>query len=77
MALAQRYGLDQLKTVLQDAVHYQAFSADYIANLLEQRPRIVGPSSPLHLTRNQDLLDLQLDPSNLDIYPNPTKENQP
>lgn len=77
MALSQRYGLDQVKTVLQDAVHYQAFSADYIANLLEQRQRIAGPSSPLHLTRNQDLLDLQLDPPNLDIYPNPTTENQP
>ena len=50
----------------------QAFSSDYIANLLEQRERFTPQPGPLHLTRRQDLLDLELAQADLSIYDPPT-----
>ncbi|HEY0791716.1 MAG TPA: hypothetical protein VGD78_11690, partial [Chthoniobacterales bacterium] len=44
----------------------------YIANLLEQRARFTPPPSPLHLTRRQDLLELELAPADLSIYETPS-----
>jgi hypothetical protein len=37
-----------------------AFSSDYIANILEQRERLTVQPGPLHLTRRQDLLNVEL-----------------
>jgi hypothetical protein len=53
---------------LADALEYGAFAADYIANLLEQRARFTPQESPLHLTRREDLLDLELQPPDLSLY---------
>jgi hypothetical protein len=41
----------------------QAFSSEYITNILEQRQRLLPEPSPLLLTRRQDLLDRQRWPS--------------
>jgi transposase len=68
MALSQVYGPDQVARALEDAFSFQAFSSDYIANLLEQRARLRPPPSPLHLTRRQDLLEVELTPADLSIY---------
>jgi len=68
MALHDTYGADKLRRALDDAFDFQAFSSDYIANLLEQRERFTPQPGPLHLTRRQDLLDLELAQADLSIY---------
>ena len=68
MALQDTYGVDKLRRALDDAFEFQAFSSDYIANLLEQRERFTPKPGPLHLTRRQDLLDLELAQADLSIY---------
>ena len=64
---------------LADALEYGAFAANYIANLLEQRARCTPPESPLHLTRREDLLDLELQPPDLSLSqePAPHMDRQP
>jgi len=47
---------------------FGAFSCEYIANLLEQRNRKCKEPGPLHLTRSQDLLEIDLNEPDIDIY---------
>ena len=68
VALAEHYGPDKVARALEDALAYHAFSAEYIANLLAQRDRLPVEPSALHLTRRQDLLDLDLPAPDLSIY---------
>ena len=68
MALSEVYGPDKGARAIEDAFEFAAFSSDYIANLLEQRDRLTPPPGPLHLTRRQDLLDVELAPADLSIY---------
>jgi hypothetical protein len=56
---------------LQDALAYSAFSCEYIANLLEQRARPTTEPGALHLTRRQDLLELDLPAPDLSLSQNP------
>jgi hypothetical protein len=75
--LAEIYGADKTARAIEDALEFQAFSGEYIANLLEQRQRMLPEPGALHLTRRQDLLDLELPEPNLALYethenPNPT-----
>ena len=53
---------------MEDALVYEAFSSEYIANLVEQRARFTPEASALHLTRRGDLLDVSLAPPDLSIY---------
>jgi transposase len=73
VALAEIYGSERTARAIEDALEFQAFSCEYIANLLEQRQRIMPEPGALHLTRRQDLLDLELPEPNLDLYE--TREN--
>src|SRR5208282_1013461 len=68
VALSQIYGPEKTARAVEDALHYDAYGCEYIANLLEQRERQTPAPSPLHLTRRQDLLDLDLPPANLNLY---------
>ncbi len=68
VALSQIYGADKVVHALDDALKFEAFGCEYIANILEQRERQPVVPSPLHLTRRQDLLDLDLPAANLDLY---------
>jgi transposase len=68
MALSEVYGSDKVARAIGDAFEFAAFSSDYIANILEQRERLAPPPGPLHLTRRQDLLDVELAPADLSIY---------
>ena len=72
VALSDLHGQEAVARAIQDAIEYQAFASDYIANLLEQRARFTPEASPLHLTRREDLLDLHLQPPDLSLYPDPT-----
>jgi transposase len=73
VALSEIYGSDAVARAMEDAFVYQAFSSEYIANILEQRARFVPEPGALHLTRNQDLLDLTVEQPDLTIY-QPHKE---
>jgi len=68
VALSDIYGKDQVTRAIEDAFVFRAFSCEYIANLLEQRNRKLKEPGPLHLTRSQDLLELDLDEPDIDIY---------
>ena len=68
VALSEIYGVEQTRRAIEDALEFQAFSCEYIANLLEQRQRLLPEPGALHLTRRQDLLDLELPEPNLGLY---------
>jgi transposase len=80
VALSELYGPAEVARAMADAAHYGAFAADYITNLLEQRARFVPEASPLHLTRREDLLEIDLKPPDLSLYqpqfPNPSPPTQ-
>jgi len=68
VALSEIYGVEKVQRALEDAWAYQAFSCEYIANLLEQRARPCAQPGALHLTRQQDLLELDLPAPDLSLY---------
>lgn len=76
VALSEIYGRDKTARAIEDAFLCQAFGCHYIANILEQRERILPEPGALHLTRRQDLLDLELPEPDLSIYDPQTDEQQ-
>ncbi len=68
VALSEIYGPQQVDRALQDALTFEAYGCEYIANILEQRQRPAAQPGALHLTRRQDLLDLELPPADLTPY---------
>lgn len=68
VALSEIYGPQKIDRALQDALTFQAYGCEYIANILEQRERPSIQPGALHLTRRQDLLDLELPPADLTPY---------
>ena len=68
VALSEIYGVGKTARAIEDACEFQAFSCEYITNLLEQRQRLLPEPSALHLTRREDLLDLELPEPNLNLY---------
>jgi|TARA_Y100000310_G_scaffold341541_1_gene441005 transposase len=68
VALSEIYGQDKVARVLDDCLTLQAFNAEYITNLLEQREKQIPEPSALHLTRSQDLLELDLPDPDLSRY---------
>lgn len=68
VALSEIYGPEKVDRALQDALAFEAYGCEYIANILEQRERPDHPPAALHLTRRQDLLDLELPPADLTPY---------
>ena len=68
VALSELYGVEAVARALEDAFTYQAFSCEYIANLLAQRQHPPQEPGALHLTRQQDLLELELPAPDLSIY---------
>jgi transposase len=68
VALADIYGTEAVARAIEDALVFHAFSCEYIANLLEMRIRERPCASPLHLTRRQDLLEIEIEPPDLSPY---------
>jgi hypothetical protein len=68
VALSEIYGNEKVARAIEDAFEYQAFSCEYIANILEQRSRCIPEPGALHVTRRQDLLELEIPEPNLSIY---------
>lgn len=70
VALSEIYGVEPVARAMEDAFRFDAFSCEYIANLIEQRSRALPEPGALHLTRRSDLLDLDVEPPDLSIYQN-------
>jgi hypothetical protein len=68
IALSEIYGEEATGRAIEDALEFQAFSSEYIANILDQRTRNLPEPGALHLTRREDLLDLELPEPDLGIY---------
>jgi len=68
LALSEIYGVDKVARAIDDALTFNVFRSEYIANILEQRARKLPEPGALHLTRRQDLLDLDLTEPSLAIY---------
>lgn len=68
VALLSVYGRDPLLRALADAATAGAFGSDYIANLLEVRGRPLPEAEPLHLSRKSDMLDLEIQTPDLNLY---------
>jgi transposase len=76
VALSEIYGTSAVEQAMQDAFTFQAFSCEYIANILEQRSRIQPQNGALHLTHRNDLLELTLAPPDISIYEHSTKSHR-
>jgi transposase len=68
VGLSEIYGADKVGRALEDGYEFSAFSCEYIANLLEQRSRTIDEPGALHITRNEDLLDISLPAPNMNDY---------
>lgn len=70
VALSEIHGTDKVQRAMEDAFYFQAFSCEYIANLLEQRANLLPEPAALHLTRREDLLEIDVQQPDLSIYEN-------
>jgi len=68
VALNDIYGQEKVARAMEDAFVFQAFSCEYIANLLESRERLQPEASALYLTHHADMLDLVIQPPDLSVY---------
>jgi transposase len=68
VALAEIHGKEAVCRALDDGLKLQAFSSEYIANILAARRRIGPEPAALQLTRRMDLLDLEMPEPDLSIY---------
>jgi hypothetical protein len=68
VALAEIYGNEDVSRAINDCFTFNAFSSEYIANILEARTRMLPEPGALHLTRSQDLLELDIVEPDLSFY---------
>jgi transposase len=68
LALAEIYPADAVARAISDGLAFEAFSAEYITNILEVRARALPEPGPLQLTRRHDLLDIDIAPPDLNAY---------
>ena len=68
LALAEIYPVESIARAISDGLAFQAFSAEYITNILETRARTLPEPGPLQLTRRHDLLDIDIPPPDLTVY---------
>lgn len=68
LALAEIYPGDAVARAISDGLAFEAFSGEYILNILEARSRSLPEPGPLQLTRRHDLLEIDIDPPDLNAY---------
>lgn len=68
MAMVEAYGADAVIRALEDATESGAFSSEYVLNLIQQRARPLPEPGALHLTRREDLLELDMPEADLSVY---------
>jgi len=68
VALSEIYDPDIVARAMEDAFTFEAFSSEYIANLIEQRSHSLPEPGALYLTRREDLLDIKVEQPDIAIY---------
>ena len=68
VALVEMHGKEAVARAMDDGLELQAFSSEYIANILGARRRIRPEAAALQLTRRADLLELEMPEPDLSIY---------
>jgi transposase len=68
LALGEQHGSAAVGRALHDALAFEAYSSEYIANLLERRARQPPAPAPLHVPRAGDALELEFPEPDLSIY---------
>ena len=68
VALSELYGPQATARAITDALHFEAFSSDYIAHLLQSRARHWDAPAPLHVPRAGDALEIELAEPDLSLY---------
>jgi transposase len=68
VALLDLYPQDQVVQALEDACQFQAYSSEYVLNILQQRTRKRPEIGPLHVPHKQDLLELELPEADCSQY---------
>lgn len=68
VALSEIYGIDAVARALEDALELQAYSCEYITNLLETKTNPLPEPPALQLTRRIDLLEISLPEPDLNLY---------
>ena len=68
VALSEIYGTDNVAKAIDAACEIQAFSSEYILNVIQQRQRILPDPQPLVLTCSQDMLDIHIPEPDMSIY---------
>lgn len=68
VALSEIYSREQIALAIEDAIKFDAFSSEYITNILEQRLCPAKEPGVLHVTRSSDLLNITIDPPDLSVY---------
>ena len=67
VALVEIHGKEAVARAMDDGLELQAFSSEYIANILGARRRIRPEAAALQLTRRADLLELEMPEPDLSI----------
>jgi transposase len=71
--LARIYGVTELRQAVSRALHFQAFGAEYIENIIvhnRRRRRAKPPSGPVQMPSRPDLIDLSVTPHPMESYDN-------
>lgn len=68
LALSEVYGVEAVARALRDALAFEAYSSEYIANLLQSRACQLPEPAPLHVPRAADALALEVPEPDLSIY---------
>jgi transposase len=76
LALAEAYPADGIARAISDGLAFEAFSAEYIANILETRARALPQPGPLQLTRGIDLLDIDIPAPDLTVYDGGSRDTE-
>lgn len=68
LSLVSEYGRASVVAALGDAAAVEAYGAEYVANLLAARRRLRPEPSPIQLTSKADILDIDVQETDLAIY---------
>lgn len=68
VGLSEIYGTEAVARAMEDAFVYEAFSSEYISNLLEQQQNTLPEAGALHLTRSEDMLEITLEKADVSLY---------
>ena len=68
LALKDIYSNEEVAKAIADCLEYKAVSSEFVLNLIETRRRVLPQANPLHVTRNSDCLEVEINKPNLNVY---------